>query len=179
MTLQQYQEESQRTNVDLGSLMLNNIHMVLGMTSEMSELNEAIRNKDLVNVSEELTDIQWYNSNYCTQNGWELEEVSSSIEPDITWNGNYHILLLDSISELANIHKRELAYKKQPNFESAKKHCTSIQYSLKVLYSFYNLDMEQCLQNNIDKLRKRFPYSFSEHHALNRNLDAERKELEK
>lgn len=42
-----------------------------------------------------------------------------------------------------------------------------------------NLDPEQLMQNNIDKLRVRFPDKFTMENALNRNLEAERKELEK
>jgi hypothetical protein len=35
------------------------------------------------------------------------------------------------------------------------------------------------MQNNIDKLKVRYPDGWDEEKALNRNTDAERKELEK
>lgn len=38
--------------------------------------------------------------------------------------------------------------------------------------------MQECMERNIEKLRKRFPEGFSEEKALNRNLDAEREALE-
>jgi NTP pyrophosphatase (non-canonical NTP hydrolase) len=41
------------------------------------------------------------------------------------------------------------------------------------------LDFHQGLRNNIDKLRKRFGAKFNTDGALNRDLDAERKELKK
>jgi hypothetical protein len=44
---------------------------------------------------------------------------------------------------------------------------------------FYNLDFFQCLTNNIDKLKVRYPEKFTNEAAQNRDLEAERVELEK
>ena len=47
------------------------------------------------------------------------------------------------------------------------------------LCTFNNFDLEEILQTNIDKLRVRFPEKFTKENALNRNLEQERKTLEK
>ena len=41
------------------------------------------------------------------------------------------------------------------------------------------IDYEKSLENNINKLKVRFPEKFTEENALNRNLKEERKVLEK
>ena len=43
---------------------------------------------------------------------------------------------------------------------------------------YYNLDFAKLLDNNIAKLKVRFPDKFTEEAALNRNLEEERKTLE-
>ena len=43
---------------------------------------------------------------------------------------------------------------------------------------YADTNIEQALQNNIDKLRVRYPDKFSEELAINRNLEMERKELD-
>jgi hypothetical protein len=45
--------------------------------------------------------------------------------------------------------------------------------------SWFDLDFGDCLSNNIDKLRVRYPEKFTEENAIERNLKAERVELEK
>jgi hypothetical protein len=45
--------------------------------------------------------------------------------------------------------------------------------------SWFDLDFFQCLTNNIDKLKVRYPEKFTEEAAQNRDLEAERVELEK
>jgi hypothetical protein len=41
-----------------------------------------------------------------------------------------------------------------------------------------NIDLEEMLQRNIDKLKARYPEKFTQENALNRNLDVERQILE-
>jgi NTP pyrophosphatase (non-canonical NTP hydrolase) len=48
-----------------------------------------------------------------------------------------------------------------------------------VIYDELNINFYNGLENVIDKLKIRFPDKFSSEHATVRNLDAERKELEK
>jgi len=183
MTLAEYQLNTKRTNVDLGSTMLNNIHMVLGLTSELSELCEALVNADQVNVGEELADQMWYASEYCNINGFDLElllAMQPTVRVDADEDYDYaQESLVNSISELANLHKRELAYKKAPSYAVQKQLICNIVWCITEVMDHQTIDCDRVLQNNIDKLKARYPNAFSEFDALNRNLAQERIELEK
>jgi NTP pyrophosphatase (non-canonical NTP hydrolase) len=116
MNIKQYIKESSRTCPDLGYREKNNLHMVLGISTESGELLDTFKknlayrkNLDWVNIEEEIGDIMWYISNFCRIN---------------------------------------------------------------------NLDFENILDKNIEKLKIRYPEKFTEEKALNRNLDAERTKLE-
>jgi len=116
MNLKKYAQEAKRTNAKLPSKKMDNLHMVLGMVTEVAELanifktNMAYGKKiDWINVQEEIGDAMFYLINFCNIN---------------------------------------------------------------------NFDLENILQNNIDKLKSRYPDKFTEQHALNRDLKKERKILE-
>lgn len=161
--------------------MLDSVHMVLGMTSELCELRAAILNKDKINISEELADIMWYVSGECTIRNVNLTLEFSELQHKLT-DVNIDNLLLSlttSISEYADIVKKEFAYRKGVESHFYQLHLSTIFNSVANVANYFNIDMENALQNNIDKLMKRFPDKFNEHDAINRNLEAERKELEK
>jgi NTP pyrophosphatase (non-canonical NTP hydrolase) len=82
MEISEYQKKSARTNADCGTLLLNNIHMVLGMQTESSEIADVFKKKiaygkeiDYVNVKEEIGDVMWYIANMCNINGWDLRDI--------------------------------------------------------------------------------------------------------
>lgn len=117
MELKQYIIESSRTFPDLGNDFNNQMHMIIGISTEAGELLDAYKknfayNKplDKINVAEEIGDQMWYIANLCR---------------------------------------------------------------------ILNLNLEEILQNNIDKLRARYPEKFTEEKANNRNLEEERKILNK
>lgn len=116
MEIKEYQKKAARTNADCGELLLDNIHMVLGIQTEASEIADVFKKNiaykkeiDLVNIKEEIGDIMWYIANMCNINGWDLREI---------------------------------------------------------------------LDINIKKLQTRYPEKFTTEKALNRNLEKERKILE-
>lgn len=89
MNLENYQKEAKRTlpNLKFETLSerhnesLNNIHMILGMQTEIAELTDVFKkhiayNKpiDWVNVEEELADILWYLVNFATINNLSIEK---------------------------------------------------------------------------------------------------------
>jgi len=117
ITIEKYQELSKRTNVDLGALLTNNLHMAMGLSTECGEILDVFKkhiayNKDIdyVNIKEELGDIMFYVVNMCNINEWDLRDI---------------------------------------------------------------------METNINKLRARFPEKFTQENALNRDLETERKILEK
>ena len=116
MEYKEYSESVKRTLAVLQSIEEDNLHMVLGISTEAGELldvfkkNFAYRKEiDWVNVREEIGDLMWYISNFCTIN---------------------------------------------------------------------NLDFEDILLKNVEKLKVRYPEKFTEHDAKNRNLKMERKTLD-
>lgn len=75
MNFNEYQEETKRTCPDLSKIeysgeFLNQLHMVIGISTEAGELLDAYKKAfaygkelDLVNVQEEIGDLFWYISN--------------------------------------------------------------------------------------------------------------------
>lgn len=117
MNLQEYSKNAARTCPDLGTDFDNQLHMVLGISTEANELLDVYKKYfaydkpiDYINVREEIFDVMWYIVNLCR--------------------------MLD-------------------------------------------VDMEKDFQINIDKLRVRYPEKFTNHNAINRNLEKEREQLEK
>ena len=167
MTFKEYQEQAKRTCPSLGSEKLDLAHMVLGIHSEY---NEWITATDEVNESEELADMLWYLANYCTFRNYSFErlfDVELSNTLGITFNS----------SKLQDLVKKYAAYNKEIDISAESILLENLAYAIKKMYG--DVDILQSLQNNINKLRVRFPEKFDEELAKNRDLAAERKELEK
>lgn len=167
MTFKEYQEQAKRTCPSLGSEKLDLAHMVLGIHSEY---NEWITATDEVNESEELADMLWYLANYCTFRNYSFErlfDVKLSNNLGVTFNS----------SKLQDLVKKYIAYNKEINISDESALLENLAFNIKKLYG--EVDICRSLQNNIDKLKVRFPEKFDEELAKNRDLAAERKELEK
>jgi hypothetical protein len=169
LNIKEYQLQSKRTCPTLGSDKLDLAHMVLGIFSEFEEFAQAVNNNDMFNKSEECSDMMWYISNYCT---------FRFINFDLLWNekkfnGETFII---NVSILQDYVKKYIAYNKQINEEKETEILKAILYNISQMYGM--IDVEKSLQNNIDKLKVRFPDKFSEELANNRNLILEREKLE-
>ncbi len=174
LSFKEYQQQAKRTCASLGSDKLDLAHMVLGIHSEYNEYVDAKLNEDIVNANEELADMVWYIANYATFRNYNLEDLVDFDLPNRT--------ISYFTSQLQDIVKKFVAYNKEISVLER----TYLSYIFtKVIILFRangNTDdeMSQALQNNIDKLWVRFPDDgFSQEKALNRNLESERKELEK
>jgi NTP pyrophosphatase (non-canonical NTP hydrolase) len=82
MEINQYQNKAVRTMASLSNNMDNQIHMLLGISTELGEIQDVFKkhiaygkNLDLVNIKEEVGDLMWYVANFCTLNGWDLREI--------------------------------------------------------------------------------------------------------
>lgn len=82
MNTVQYQEQATRTLALLESRLMDDMHMILGMQTEVSELADAYKKHiaygkplDCVNIKEELGDALWYIANMCTLHGWDLRDI--------------------------------------------------------------------------------------------------------
>lgn len=180
MNLLDYQRETQRTCPDLGNEKLNIAHMIMGMVSEITELNEAINKNDIINIGEEISDVMWYLSNYCTYYNISLEKLSILSKKYVfigDGNDKFKELTLD-ISKLTDIEKKYIAYNKEVNPERRIDFVTNAFFTISQLYKHFILDMQKCLENNINKLKVRFPEKFTEENAIDRDLEKERIALE-
>jgi NTP pyrophosphatase (non-canonical NTP hydrolase) len=83
MNILEYQEAAGRTCPKLTKEYehIDSLHMILGMTTEVSELADVFKknlayNKEIdwINVKEEIGDIFWYLINFCTINNIDVEK---------------------------------------------------------------------------------------------------------
>lgn len=178
MKLEDYQQQAKRTLPDLGSYQLNIAHMIFGMNSEINELFDA---KDVVNLGEELSDINWYLINYCNLTNINIsEKFLLSYRPNEFYDeaADPILKLICEISKLTNFEKRELAYRKKVEDDIRLTQVLEVYKALSDCFVSYEIDPFNSMQKNIDKLKARYPEKFTEEKALNRDLELERKILE-
>ena len=79
MNIKEYQLKAQRTLPTLESPIMDDMHMILGMQTEIAEIADTYKKHiaygeelDLVNIKEELGDAMWYIANLCNLHGWDL-----------------------------------------------------------------------------------------------------------
>ena len=82
MKLNDYVKWTGNTCAKLESKLMDNIHMLLGMTTEIGELQDVFKKYiaykkeiDWVNVKEELGDLLFYISSFSRINNFDLEEI--------------------------------------------------------------------------------------------------------
>lgn len=179
-TLAEYQQLASRTCPDLGTNQRNELHMWLGIVTEIGETLDIFKkfiayNKsmDLINLGEELADQCWYAANN------SLRVAEPLIEPDFLTE----VTLLLTPNEIGSIAatKEEVACYLYTDFlDSSQEHnCQRVFDIAFTICDLYEIDFWQALTNNIAKLQVRYPEKFTNEAALNRDLDAERVELEK
>jgi len=186
----QYQKDAARTNANLKSASANLIHMVVGMCSEMNELEDALKSKDKVNLGEEIADIFWYISNFCTITNESFESIyrygkflSCDQKPSILnkFFGRYKTKkvvgdLYYNISILQDVVKKHFVYGKE--LSDTSNLLASIVLNLISISILEGIDIPKNLSKNIEKLRQRFPDKFTENDAINRDTEKERQILE-
>ena len=173
MNIKKFQEEVLRLLKVLESEKENLCHAVMGMHSEFNEIIDAYAEDD-VNLGEEYGDLIFYMAAYCNfrkldlQSIWDAKLPDGKVLPHIYWT-----------SKLQDLVKKFLAYDKEIDVVAEVNILQELSRSVKYEMDMEDLDLKSILQNNIDKLRVRYPEKFSNYNAINRNLKAERKELEK
>ena len=179
MELEEYQKNAVRTMAETKNEKLDLAHMVIGMTSEINELYDAIDNNDKVNTGEELSDIMWYLANYCTLRGYKLELFYNRFSQTVCHD---YINIQDitcNVSKLTDLVKKKIYYNRDIEVPAEQELIENIIIAIQGICEFNSIIFNNILQNNIDKLKKRFPDKFCEEKANNRNLDEELKELKK
>lgn len=180
-SLEQYQQYAQRTCPSLGTVYLDNEHMICGVFTEFGETVDILKKYiaygkaiDWINFSEELIgDVSWYLVNYARMNSIELPDLTN-VTPEKTFKNlkTKTIGLNGGLSK--TLRKISRKFDKNPD-----KYLRITIIKIYALSQVLNIDYYQSLTNNINKLVERFPLKFTTENALNRNVDKERIELEK
>ena len=82
------------------------------------------------------------------------------------------------VGELCDQVKRYIFYQQEFDVTNLEEEIGDIMWYVAILLRDFDLDFGDILDRNIRKLRKRFPNKFQVDNAVNRDLEAERKELE-
>lgn len=173
MTINEFKAQCKRTCPNLGNDKTDLAHMVLGMNSEIVEIQEALIIGDNVNLSEEIADYIWYFCNYVTFRGLDINELLDHFGPTYSLLGLYN-----NTSKLQDIVKKYLAYGKKIDVKEEKFWLRRIYASLRGLSEDTDISIGSALDRNIEKLKQRYPEGFKEEDAISRDLVAERKILE-
>lgn len=175
--LTKYMELAKRTYPDLGSHNANYNHLISGIITEHGELLDAYKKNhaykkplDMVNVSEEFADGCWYFANLSNN----FDEVLDIKEAVLGWNYFGRRISKEFESPISAIIQFTVYLGKSI---SAKSFDEAFGYWWE-LGKYLGIDREKALENNIAKLKARFPDKFSEESALNRDLNKERQILE-
>jgi NTP pyrophosphatase (non-canonical NTP hydrolase) len=187
-SIPEYQGLAARTCPNLPGEHENERHMNLGVVTEIGEVLDIFKKNlaykkpiDVVNLGEELADIAWYIVNKCRFHEVALDDDFDVVKAEVKQLLDTTMFIEEGLSkELkteALMHPLLQAYIGPSNsFFSA----PIVQLGfLANIAEWYELDFFQLLTNNIDKLKVRYPEKFTEEAAQNRNLEAERTELEK
>lgn len=193
-SLEEYRLLAARTLPDLGSIGNNLLHMEAGIAGEF--LGEAVdilkktfaykKPLDKVHLGEELADTVWY----CVG----TETISKLPEMEICFDK-------EPLEAIETVKNQTISYIKESielRKSTVETECLGVILANKGAADSTNreailaiigicmgicevleIDFWQALTNNISKLQVRYPEKFTEEAALNRNLVAERIELEK
>lgn len=192
MDIRIYQREAEKFLKKRESQHADLDHAALGLTSEYTELFEAIVNydndnsiKNKANIGEEIGDMVWFFSTYCSIRGFDLYAFKPSflIDAKKSEMPDSGVLLFDlanNISKLANVTKGITVYKRDPSFYVDENDIlNTISSILGVLCIIYDLRFEAVIGTNIDKLTKRHNgRQFTDETNNNRDIPGEQGILE-
>ena len=157
MNLQEYQLLTSRTNADLGSKAINAAHVTLGIVGEFAEFHLACQEMNIDNIKKEGADIYWYISELAN-----LHNIPLQINECPYWPWSIDIM----VGDIAEMSKKYLAYNKPIDEFKLSDYLNHLLFYINLTFKEYEIDFEECLDMNIEKLQKRFPEKFSAELAI-------------
>lgn len=153
---------------------INELHCVIGISTEIGEFIQAIENNDRVNATEEIGDIFWYTANLerlvvPTGLSFPYDEKGITVFADE---------FLVSIQNLVDIYKKAVFYGSDIDYEKVLWYIKEIKKTCVGMLSMNDINPEDVMETNIKKLAIRYPEKFTREDAEQRDLFAERKVLE-
>lgn len=170
MDIEQYYNESDKTLKIYDSKKENELHMFFGIVTEFGELMGAFKKHliyekklDLENVKEEVGDILFYFVNLVKFQINTDEEKSNFIT-------NFKNLYENALEEKENIIKDEVVENMNP-ISMVSKITDSLDNLLHIVFTIlvkYEIDINDVLQQNRNKLDNRYPDGYSNENAVKR-----------
>jgi hypothetical protein len=167
------------------------LHAGLGFSSELTELVDAYAlppsgEIDWVNISEESGDLLWYAAVAVNTLGLDHDEVSkherdlSGLEKHCLPSLKYTLLAAVCVSgDFNDLLKKHIFYGRELDKDKLKLSLKKMCLAASAICFVSGTTVEATREKNIAKLRARYGDKFSEAAALNRDLETERKILEK
>lgn len=87
--------------------------------------------------------------------------------------------MITEVGELTDVFKKNMAYGKDIDWTNVSEELGDLIFYIASFCRITGIDLEEVISTNILKLESRYPEKFTKYHALNRDLDKERKILEK
>lgn len=111
---------------------------------------------------------------------YQLKASRTNVKLDSLLTENLHMTLgmVTEASEIADVFKKHIAYKKEIDYVNVKEEIGDQMWYIANMCNINGWDLREILDTNIKKLESRYPEKFSEDKAINRNLEKERKILE-
>lgn len=180
--------EELKQRIELRNLEM--LHYVMGICTEVSEINLAydevdfhLYKVDIVNLQEELGDICWYTGNLAEILNIELEwgipdNVFDRKETDLLdFYARNHTLSIIS-GDFLDLLKKNIFYGVKLDETKISEKLPDLAFLLSKMAELVGVDISEVHKRNINKLTVRYNEKFTEEAAVNRDLDAEREALE-
>lgn len=107
------------------------------------------------------------------------KEIQERFHSPVTQRALHAIIgICTEAGELQDQFKKHLFYGKDLDIVNVSEEIGDLMWYIGTLCNVYNLDLEKIKEQNIAKLKKRYPGKFESEHALFRNLEKERETLE-
>ena len=150
--IEHYQDFAKRTLIDKGEFK-NKVHCLLGLVGEINELIDAVRFVDEVNIKEELGDLTWFITNIMTL--YKIKFIDTYEKSQYNTNRFFSTENLNySISELANLMKRELIFDKTISGD-IEGYVNNVFAEIECISAYFKILFEDVLLSNIKKLENR------------------------
>lgn len=159
-------------------------HAILGISTEINEVYDAIEDKayyeyDMINILEEFGDMAWYLAIACDERNLDIDYKDVYLSDNINKAQLFEISNIRKLNaEILDHSKKVMFYGKQLDAELVDTKLVEI--AKLVFISILAVDgyITNVLHTNINKLKVRYPDTFTDFHAENRDLDIERNTLE-
>lgn len=142
------------------------MHAVHGMIAEYAEIIECMQDmaeKSNEHLIKEFGDLLWMIAEYCTSQGWNMEDVYGAWED--TGNAPLSDLIVD-IGRLNNLYQKSYQGHIQNEIEYKNVIADILHTECSLINCYTTVD--ECMRINIDKLLARYPNGFDTEHSTHR-----------